>query len=115
LEGSNNTAIVAGINGRSTISRKLGVCIHKSAARLAITHNNMVQNIQHILLLREKQAVTLARDTNTQKMMQQPHINHGELTMERSDDSLKKSRRGSTEHNIISIVEETPCQLHGNI
>jgi len=54
LKSPSKTAVLTGIRDRDTISRKLGVSVHRSAARLAVTHTSSLQNIQHVLPLREK-------------------------------------------------------------
>jgi hypothetical protein len=51
LKGANDTAIVYRVGECDTISRELGVSIHRGTARLAIEHTSTFQNIQHILTL----------------------------------------------------------------
>jgi hypothetical protein len=49
LESPSKTAVLTGICNRGTISRELGVSVHRSATQLAVTHTSSLQNIQHVL------------------------------------------------------------------
>jgi hypothetical protein len=102
-KSSSKTAVLAGIRNRGTISRELRVSIHRSAARLAVTHTSSLQNLQHILALREKKAVTSALNADTQKMVKRPHVCHRKFLAECCDNPVKKTRRGRSENNVINI------------
>jgi hypothetical protein len=65
LKSPSKTAVLAGIRDRGSISRELRVSIHRSAARLAVTHTGSLQNLHHILALREKKTVTSVLNTDT--------------------------------------------------
>jgi hypothetical protein len=54
LKGASNVAKLRWVRHWNTISRQLVMSINICATRLVVTHTSTVQNIQHILLLREK-------------------------------------------------------------
>ena len=51
LQGTGETPEVRGILNRWTISRQLGVGVHRSRARLALGHTRTVQDVDHVLPL----------------------------------------------------------------
>jgi hypothetical protein len=82
------------------------VSVHGSVARFALTHTGALQNIQHVLALREKQVVPLVPNTDTQKMVKGAHVGHRELTTQCSNNPVKETRRGGSQHNIINIEKK---------
>jgi hypothetical protein len=82
------------------------VSIHRSAARFTVTHASSLQNLQHILALREKKTVTSMLDADTQKMMKRPHVCHRKFLTKCCDNPVEKTRRGCSKHNIINIKEK---------
>jgi hypothetical protein len=106
LKSSSKTAVLSRISNRDAICSKLGVSVHGSTARFALTHTGTLQNVQHILALRKEQGVTAALNTDSQKMVKRTHISHRELTAEGSNDPVKKIHGGGSQHNIINVEEE---------
>jgi hypothetical protein len=51
LKSTSNTAVGGGVGDGSSIGRKLGMSIHRGAARLAAKHTSTVKNVQNILTL----------------------------------------------------------------
>jgi hypothetical protein len=78
-----------GLNGRVT--------------RLAVTHPGPVQNVQEILTLGEKEAITTMLNCNSQKMMKRTHISHREFLPKSCNNPVKETLGRSCEHNIINI------------
>ena len=76
LKGTSDTAIVCRVGDCDTISKELGVSIHRGAAGLAVEHTSTFQNIQHILTLGEKQTVMMALNTDSEEMMKRSHVHH---------------------------------------
>jgi hypothetical protein len=103
LKGTSDTAIVCGVGDCDTISRELGMSIHRGAAGLAVEHTSTFQNIQHILTLGEKQTVTMALNTNSEEMMKRSHVRHREFLAKSCDNPLKKTHGGGRQNNVIHI------------
>jgi len=51
LKSTNNATVGGGVGDDSSIDGKLGMSIHRCAARLAAKHTNTVKNVQNILTL----------------------------------------------------------------
>ena len=81
LQGTCKTPKLRGVLNRWTISRQLGVGVHGSRARLALGHASALQDIQHVLSLREEKACAMAPDMHPQKVVQLTKILHAELLL----------------------------------
>jgi hypothetical protein len=103
LKSPSDAAIVSRVGDCDTISRELGMGIHRCTARLAVAHASAVQNIEHILTLGEKQAVLMALNTDAKEMVKLSHVRHREFLAESYDNPLKKTHGGSRQNNVINI------------
>jgi len=91
LQGACKTPELRGVLNRWTISRQLGVGVHRSRARLALSHTSTIQNVYHILLLRKKKARTTALDMHPQEVVKLTQIGHAELLLQSLNGALKNS------------------------
>jgi hypothetical protein len=103
LKSPSDAAIVSRVSDCDTISRELGMGIHRCTARLVVAHASTVKNIEHILTLGEKQAVLIALNTDAKEMVKLSHVRHREFLAESCDNPLKKTHGGSRQNNVINI------------
>ena len=81
LQGTCKTPELRSDLNRWAISRQLGVGVHGSRARLALGHASALQDIQHVLPLREEKSCATAPDMHPQKVVQLTKILHAELLL----------------------------------
>ena len=89
LQSTGETPEVGGILNRWTISRQLGVGVHRSRARLALGHTCAAQNVKHVLPLREKSGATPLY-MHPQEV-EFPQILHAELLLQGLNGALEDS------------------------
>jgi hypothetical protein len=69
LQSTSKAPVVLGVLDRGTIRRKLGIGVHRCRAGLAFGHASTVQNIQHILPLREQETSTTALNMHPKEVV----------------------------------------------
>jgi hypothetical protein len=96
LKSPSDATIVSRVGDCDTISRELGMGIHRCTARLAVVHASTVQNIEHILVL-------MPLNTDAKEMVKLSHVRHREFLAESCDNPLKKTHGGNRQNNVINI------------
>ena len=91
LQGTNENPEVRGILNRWTISRQLGVGVHRSRARLALGHTRTVQDVEHVLPLRKEKSRTTPLYVHPQEVMELAQILHAELLLQGLNGALENS------------------------
>ena len=91
LQSTGETPEVGGILNRWTISRQLGVGVHRSRARLALGRTCAAQNVKHVLPLREKKSGATPLYMHPQEVMEFPQILHAELLLQGLNGALEDS------------------------
>jgi hypothetical protein len=83
LEGLDKAPKVSWIsNRRPKLGGYLGLCVHRCRNRLAVHHASLFKNIESKLMLSEEEPVSLMLYGDSQKMMEEPEILHGEFLLE---------------------------------
>src|SRR4051812_4277262 len=100
LKGLGKAAVKGGVVEACTgCGRKLGGCVDMGGYRFAIEHADAIKNFERILFLRDVETGSCLGDINPEKMMERPHIRHGELAVEGAYDGLEEGGGASYEYN----------------
>jgi hypothetical protein len=106
LEGTSEAPVIRGILNRRTVYCQLWTHLHRCGGRLALIHPNAVQNLQHVLALREKQTGPVTLNVHPQKVVEFPQILHGELRPTSSNGALEKTGGRCGENDVVDVEQQ---------
>jgi hypothetical protein len=106
LEGTSEAPVIRGILNRRTVCCQLRTNLHRCGGRLALGHPSAVQNLQHVLALREKQTGPVTLNVHPQKVVEFPQILHGELRPKSSNGALEKTGGRRCENDVIDVEQQ---------
>jgi hypothetical protein len=85
------------------------MCVHQCQNRLAVYHASSLKNIESKLTLSEEEHIHLMLYGDSQKMMEEPEVLHGEFPLEGRYGLLQKCCTGCGEDNAINVKQQVYC------
>lgn len=83
----------------------LALSVHRSRARLTVSHASAIEDVDDVLVLVEKQALGPALHGDPQEVVQLTQVLHRELLLEGGDDTPQEFVRGGRGDDVIDIEE----------
>jgi hypothetical protein len=90
-------------NWRSGVSGQLCLQVHRSRARLAISHDRTFEDIERVGALVQEQPVGSPLDSDAEKVVKRPQILHHEFPLESGNGLTQELFAGSCQNNVIDI------------
>jgi hypothetical protein len=90
-------------NRRSGVSSQLRLQVHRSRARLAISHDRTLEDIERVGALVQEQSIRSPLDSDAKEVVKRPQILHREFPLESGNGLTQELRAGSGQNNVIDI------------
>jgi hypothetical protein len=104
LQRPGDASELRGIPNRgSGVSSQLRLQVHRSRARLAISHDRTLEDVERVGALVQEQPVRMPLDSDAEEVVKRPQILHREFPLESGNGLTQKFRAGSCQNNVIDI------------
>ena len=91
LQSACKTLEVRGVLNWWTIDCQLGIGVHWSRARFALSHTSAIQDVKHVLPLRKEKTETTTLYVHPQEVVKLTQICHAELLLQGLNGAPKNS------------------------
>jgi hypothetical protein len=79
----------------STTCSQLGLQVHWSRARLAVSHDRTLEDVERVGALVQEQPVRMPLDSDAEEVVKRPQILHRKFPLESGNGPTQKLRAGS--------------------
>jgi hypothetical protein len=90
-------------NRRSRVSGQLCLHVHRSRARLAVSHDRTLEDVERVGALVQEQSVRMPLDSDAEEVVKRTQILHREFPLESGNGPAQELRAGSCQNNVIDI------------
>jgi hypothetical protein len=90
-------------NPRSRVSGQLCLQVHRSRARLAVSHDRTLEDVERVGALVQEQPARMPLDIDAEEMMKRPQILHREFQLESGNGPTQELHAGNCQNNVIDI------------
>jgi glutaredoxin 2 len=106
LECTCETTIESWVRKWLTVKGEFRSGVNRSSRGLTILHASARKNIKNLLSLGKKQTTRGTSDGNTQEMMKNTKVSHGEFFDKERNYVVKKYLRRSSKDNALNIIKK---------
>ena len=90
LQHPGDTSELGGIpNRRSGVSSQLRLQVHRSRARLAVSHDRTLEDVERVGALVEEQPVWMTLDGDAEEVVKRPEVLHGEFPLKSGNGTMQ--------------------------